>query len=195
MYTAIAYGVFANHIILQSFRHCTSHGCLMEKKANKVIKKSMLKQEEAQRSKIMKYISPWVQFSGSSSNKHQTDFTPTSLMGFCKLHHFAELLALHNMVTSCGSLWNSCKLQHFAELLALHTTWLLDERESKQRVMKQEMAQTKRKLWADKWWRNQCSNKRKRAHKLKEAMVKQEEAQPRGKDAKTTSACRWYHFA
>jgi hypothetical protein len=37
-------------------------------------------------------------------------------------------------------------LQHFAELLALHTTWLLDERESKQRVMKQEMAQTKRKL-------------------------------------------------
>jgi hypothetical protein len=29
----------------------------------------------------------------------------------------------------------------------------------------------------------------------KEAMLKQEEAQPRGKDAKTTSACRWYHFA
>jgi hypothetical protein len=30
----------------------------MEKKANKVMKESMLKQEEAQRSKDMKYISP-----------------------------------------------------------------------------------------------------------------------------------------
>ncbi len=168
----------------------------MEKKAYKVMKESMLTQEEAQlRSKDMKYISPWVQFSVSSSNKHQTDFTPTSLMGFCKLHHFAELLALHNLVTSCGSLWNSCKLQHFAELLALHTTWLLDERESKQRVMKQEMAQTKRKLKQTSYDRMLKQEEALSRQVMKEPLLKQEEAQPRGKDAKTTSACRWYHFA
>jgi hypothetical protein len=56
-------------------------------------------------------------------------------------------------------------LQHFAELLALHTTWLLDERESKQRGSSSKQVMT-------------------------ESMLKQEEAQPRGKDAKTTSACR-----